>query len=434
MICSLLAAVFDEFAHAGIEYCLLRGYDALVSGAIDGDVDLLVAAAHMDRARAALGRMGFAALARWGQDPHHFFIGYDQRSDGWIKLDIVTALSYGRPIPALRTDLAADCLSNRVRRGPTFVLSAEDELLTLLLHCLLDKRAFEPAYRARLAELASRINDTPYIAAQVARAFPPALPWSKLKQLIAVGDWDALLKSHDVVAGLLARRDAMGTRWRRAATPALRFLDRRTRAIRGHGLSLALLAPDGAGKTTLARSLGKTFYLPTRYVYMGTNLESSTITLPTTRWLQKAARKRRGPLVRGLNALNTLIEQGLRYRVAAYHRRRGRLVVFDRYPDGVLAPRPSGGAPHKRLRRMVMRALCPPPDLVVYLDAPAEVLYERKQEHSPGLLEQQRQRYLQLLRGVPQTVIVDVQRAPDEIRREVSALVWRRYAGAQGER
>jgi hypothetical protein len=44
------------------------------------------------------------------------------------------------------------------------------------------------------------------------------------------------------------------------------------------------------------------------------------------------------------------------------------------------------------------------------------------------LLEQQRQRYLQLLQGVPQTVIVDVQGEPDQIRREVSALVWRRYA------
>ncbi len=429
MICSLLADLFDEFARAGIGYCLLRGQDALLSGSIDGDVDLLVAADQFAQARRALGQLGFVALARWGQAPHHFFIGYDQRSDTWIKLDIVTMLAYGRPIPALQTTLATECLNNRVRRGPVFVLAAEDELLTLLLHCLLDKQVFEPTYRSRLAALAHEIDDGAYIVSQIERHFPSDLPWKQLRQLIIDGEWDALLKARGAAASRLARQDPLGTRWRRVITPALRVLDRRTRAVRSRGLSMALLAPDGAGKTTLARSLGKTFYLPTRYVYMGTNLESSTITLPTTRWLQKAGRGRR-PLVRALNALNTLLEQAVRYRVAAYHRWRGRLVVFDRYPDGVLALKHSDGAIHKRLRRRAMRALCPPPDLVVYLDAPAEVLYERKQEHSPGLLEQQRQRYLQLLRSVPQTVIVDVQRAPEEIRREVSALAWRRYAVA----
>jgi thymidylate kinase len=428
MICSLIAAVLDEFAQADISYCLLRGYEALLSGAIDGDVDLLIAPKQFAQARDILQRLGFVALVRWGQAPHSFFIGYDERSDGWIKLDVVDALTYGRPVPALRTTLAEQCLDNRVRRGPLFVLVAEDELLTLLLHCLLDKGMIEPAYQSRLATLAREISGTPYITAQIARYFPPNLTWDRLRQMLTGGEWGALVKLRGAVAAQLARRDPLGTRWRRAVTPTLRFLDRRTRAVRGRGLSMALLAPDGAGKTTLARSLGKTFYLPTRYVYMGTNLDSSTITLPTTRWLQKASRGRPRPLVRMLHALNTVLEQGLRYRVAAYHRRRGRLVVFDRYPDGVLALKQPGGALHKRVRRQLMRMLCPPPDMVVYLDAPAEVLYARKHEHSPGLLEQQRQRYLQLLQGVPQTVIVDVQREPDQIRREVSALVWRRYA------
>jgi GTPase SAR1 family protein len=50
-------------------------------------------------------------------------------------------------------------------------------------------------------------------------------------------------------------------------------------------MAVALLAPDGAGKTTLAHALRYGFYLSTRYMYMGTNPTSSTLTLPTTRWL-----------------------------------------------------------------------------------------------------------------------------------------------------
>jgi thymidylate kinase len=327
--------------------------------------------------------------------------------------------------------MAAACLDNRRRYGPLFVPRAEEELLALLLHCLLDKGVVEPAYQARLAELACAIADDQALGAHVTRCFPPSLAWPQIKQAILRGEWDALLKARRAVMAQLAGRDPVGTRWRRVIRPALRFLDRRTRALRSRGFSVALLAPDGAGKTTLARALGQTFYLPTRYIYMGTNLESSTITLPTTRWLRKLERRRRHPFVRMLGALNTLLEQGVRYRVAAYHRRRGRLVVFDRYTASALTTGQRSGALHKRLQRWVMGKLCPPPDVVIYLDAPAEVLYERKQEHSPAVLEQQRQRYLQLLQDVARKAIVDVRSGPDEVRRQVAGLIWCRYAADQ---
>lgn len=424
----LLASVFEEFAQESIGYCLLRGYEELLNGTVDGDVDLLVAPDQFGRARAALERLGFVALSRWGQGPHRFFIGYDEAGDRWIKLDIVTELAYGRPIPALRTPLATQCLSNRRRYGPVFVPAAEDELLALLLHCLLDKGTIEPAYRSRLAALAGAIGDDASMAAQVARCFPPATTWDQLKQAIDCGDWDALLKTRAGLAAHLARRDPLETRRRRVAGRMLRFLDRRTRAVRDRGLTVALLAPDGAGKTTLARGLGREFYLPTRYIYMGTNPNSNSLTLPTTRWLARLGAGGRRPLVRTLSALNSLVEQALRYRVGAYHRGRGRLVVFDRYTTAALGAEQRGGALHKRARRWVMRKLCPPPDMVVFLDAPAEVLYRRKREHSPQLLEQQRQHYLELLRGDPRTVIVDARRKPYQVRRRVTGLIWRRYA------
>ena len=48
------------------------------------------------------------------------------------------------------------------------------------------------------------------------------------------------------------------------------------------------------GKTTLANQLTKTFYLPSRYIYMGTNIEASTVGLPTTRWIQAHSRRPSG--------------------------------------------------------------------------------------------------------------------------------------------
>src|SRR5258706_1893059 len=212
-LCPLLAAVFAALDQAGISYTLLRGSEELLDGAIDGDVDLLVAAAQFGQLRRTLEQAGFVALARWGQAPHHFFIGYDESADDWIKLDVLTELAYGRPIPALRTDLAARCLEHRVRGGPAFVLAAEEEILTLLLHCLLDKGRFEPKYRVRLAELAEAIHDHRAMGALAARYLPAQASWEQIRQLVGNGAWEELLRLGSALAGHLARREPLGTPW-----------------------------------------------------------------------------------------------------------------------------------------------------------------------------------------------------------------------------
>lgn len=63
-----------------------------------------------------------------------------------------------------------------------------------------------------------------------------------------------------------------GQRGRTLAGRALRKLDRIAGVLQPRALTVALLAPDGGGKTTLATELARRFFLPSRYIYMGTNL------------------------------------------------------------------------------------------------------------------------------------------------------------------
>jgi thymidylate kinase len=200
--------------------------------------------------------------------------------------------------------------------------------------------------------------------------------------------------------------------------------------MRRRGLSVVLLAPDGAGKTTLAHELTHDAYLRARLIYMGTNLNACTTSLPTTRWLREGvttlygSKLRLERLLKGLGFGNRLVEQWYRCGLGLYHKLRGRFVIFDRYVyDSWLAPRVVG----KRLRRWLLEQIYLAPDLVIVLDAPGALLHKRKGEHTPDRLEQQRQAYLGLQTQVPNLVVVDATRTAHAVRREVTTLIWHAY-------
>jgi thymidylate kinase len=109
---------------------------------------------------------------------------------------------------------------------------------------------------------------------------------------------------------------------------------------------------------------------------------------------------------------------------------RGHVVLLDRHPLDALAVRPRRSRWGARWERLLAVHLTPHPDAVVVLDAPGAVLFARKGEHSPGLLETWRQGYLDLERADLDTDVhvVDATRPPEAVVAEVSRLVWRQLA------
>lgn len=219
--------------------------------------------------------------------------------------------------------------------------------------------------------------------------------------------------------------------------------------------SVALIGPDGAGKSSIAREVARRLGSPARYVYMGVNLEESTLTLPTTRLALAIKRARGGGprmtadwsgvkpglsgrkrLVReayaGVRLLGWLAEEWYRAAVAAFYQWRGKLVVFDRHflfdyyashvrrhPGQLLAARVHG---------TLLRRFYPRPDMVVCLDAPAEILHARKREQSVETLDQRRREYLSLSGLAPEFVVVDATRPLEDVTTEITDLVRARAA------
>ena len=166
------------------------------------------------------------------------------------------------------------------------------------------------------------------------------------------------------------------------------------------GLTVALLAPDGAGKSTLAQCLAETLPWPCTVEYLG--LEGG-----------RFAGRRRGIPGTGVMARVAYAWQ-THLRTAAV-RRSGGVVIYDRHPCEFL----EGSRPDRlaRLRRSVLSRALPRPDLPLVLDAPARVLQARRPEHGLRELAAARRRYLNLASRLDNALVVDADRPLDEVLR-----------------
>ena len=189
----------------------------------------------------------------------------------------------------------------------------------------------------------------------------------------------------------------------------------RRHGVSRRGLTVALIGPDGAGKSTLAEALQRQFVVPVKVVYMGIHRSAS-----------RSASARPMPLpVR-------LLVNWLRFLIAELHAARGELVVFDRFPLDALLPAAARQSLPRRIGRWAIAHACPRPDLVIVLDAPAEVMHRRKPDHPIEVLERRRQQYLRLRSAVRGLRVVDAGQPPDDLRRCVTALICEAHDGRRG--
>ncbi len=175
-------------------------------------------------------------------------------------------------------------------------------------------------------------------------------------------------------------------------------------------MTVALLGPDGVGKSTLVAGLGADCPLAVRTVYMGL-------------W-QGADRPGRTRLAAVVAVLVRPLRVWGRVAVAAAHVARGRLVLFDRYTYDALLPVTGPLRWLKRPYFRVLAHLAPRPDLVLVLDLPGEVAFARKGELSPERLEAARQGFLALAPRVGAEV-VDAAAPPEQVRADVLARIRR---------
>ena len=405
------ASALDLLESSGVRAALVR--DPGMDCDHVEEIDLLADPLSANLLERTLRRQGFVRVPAWGRAPHRFFLSYVEELDRWLKLDVVLSIAFGRLLE-FRIAPAAPFLARASGIGGERRLAADDEFWTLLLHCLLDKGSIRSDHADRLAHLALRVDAEGPGAAAASTALPADVGASGALALVRRQDWTSLGAMAGPMRRRLTRREPLRVPTHRAVNGGLRRLSKLQTIVSRRGLRVVLLGPDGAGKSTLAAELE--FPFPSRRLYAGLYPASSTA--------------RGGPP--GFDLVTRLVRLRAVSAKGRLHQWRGRLVVFDRYTLDARLPTGRPAGTRTRLRRWLLGHACPLPDLVIVLDAPAELLHARKGEHTLAGLEAQRKRYLSLRERIPHVVVVDAAREPDHVRRRVTALIWDRYREVWG--
>jgi hypothetical protein len=195
---------------------------------------------------------------------------------------------------------------------------------------------------------------------------------------------------------------------------------------------------------------------------MGRNYESSNYALPTSRliqfmrrYLKKKSKKKSGKL-KSVNAiiqqpeewwthdkrgkvfatvrlLNRLAEEWFRQLISWSYQLRGYIIIYDRH--FIFDHVPGNTDPHIRKERLTYRIhgwllnhLFPKPNMVIFLDASPEVLYNRKGETTLEYLQMCREAFLNKGERMVNFKRIDAFRPLDNVCAEVKDHIMQFYA------
>lgn len=213
--------------------------------------------------------------------------------------------------------------------------------------------------------------------------------------------------------------------------------------------TIAFVGGDGAGKTTIAKALVEQSPESYRYMYMGSNPQAGNYVLPTTRLIlrwklrsyrQEAERRgiadpeflttqhpehrkvERGRLGSWARVAHRLTEAWFRQVASWFLQARGHDVVYDRHYFFDVAPSNPAKKPKSMDRRFhfwVLKKLYPKPDIVFFLDGPAQIVASRKNEVTANFIESRRRAFLDLGSRMSHFYVLDATKAPGDLLIEV---------------
>jgi thymidylate kinase len=407
-----MTSLYQLLDKTEISYCILHGWQGLPEY-LPSDLDIVVAPEDLPRFEESLLHASGARLVNLLQHEstcYYFVIALeDGEKTGFIPVDAAT--DYRRDGRVWFS--AKELLDGRQEWNGFWVTAPEVEFKYLLVKKILKQGLPEHA-QVRLGELASSLGS---LAESEAERLLGRQWGSRVTGWIRDGKWQEMEAHLPRLKKVLKWE-----RLKREPLNALRYwLPELTRIWRRWrqptGLWVAVLGPDGAGKSTLIEGLQKevagAFRRTAQFHLMPALLRRQGDGGPVTYPHGKPPRSWLASLLKlSYYWLDYNLGYLLKVRPALA---KSTLVLFDRYYDDLLIDprRYRYGGPTWAAR--LLRRLIPRPDIFLVLDVPREKLLERKQEVAPEELERQVRAYREFAANTPNAVLLDGSASVEEV-------------------
>lgn len=423
-VSQFVTAVFRAWQHAGIAFLVLRNYENLPQS-ISNDIDVLLKPCQLRDAEESLlatarstgfrlhNRAEFATLALYFSTKH---------SNAQVHFDLFTDLKW-RSFDFLR---CGEFLQRRVNRDLFSIPHPADEAATNLLATMIYTGKVKEKYKPSIA---TGFRNEPAMAKSLlAKTYGPRLA----EVVVAAGakeNWPQLEAAtpalrRALITHQLARHPLAVLASFYKDSPRLL-----KRLIHPPGLTIVFCGADGSGKSTVARAIIEGLS-PTFSPLKGRQFHWKPPVLSGKRMASRAptddphSKPPRNPFLSllyfGLHLLEFVLGSRLRIRPVTF---RDGLVLIDRYYYDFFVDQ-------RRYRLRVpfflVRLGChliKKPDLVLLLDAPAEVLQQRKQEVPIAETQRQRDAYLSLIRRLPNARVVNAAQPADKVASDAMRLI-----------
>lgn len=417
-----LLAALESDCHA---YCILSGYDELPDS-FDTDIDFMVSSAEFASVPQMIMKVARSTGAKVFHTVGHelsarsFSVGYQAGAELIIVQPDSSADYRHFGLLWLRAD---EVLASRRRHPRGFWIPAAAHEFAYYLIKRLNKRCLDQKHGEKLHRLF--VEDSSGCERMIER-FWKGRNRTDLIRMARTNDWKEMKTDLEPIRSELKRNSAESFTERLRTVPE-HAIHQLRRVVNPTGGWIAIMGPDGAGKSAVIEAIRdqfrfayhkvKCFHLRPKSLYRGNDAHKA-VTDPH-------GKPPRGWILSVAKVLFLIGDYWLGYlTVIAPAMQKSQLIVFDRYLYDLLvdSKRVRYGGP-AWLLRFAARVI-PHPHLVILLDAPADVLWERKREVGFNEVLRQRDGYCKVAHQLPFAKIINAaQPLPDVIRNVDMAIV-----------
>jgi thymidylate kinase len=402
----LFTGLFGALDTAGIAYAIVGRTDGLPAK-ISSDVDFVVRCGELERTLQILRQ--WRAGARLSQVLQHeigafYFVLTARSGNGFVHFHPDVSTDFRR---RTRCWLTADfLLAGRRRDAGGFWVPAPPAAFAYYLVKRIDKMSLD---EERMRYLSGVFAEAPQQCEETGRRLLGDAGWETLWAYLSRDRAVPPASVRELRRVLIARapREPFPQRLRAWRLELHRIV---RRALRPTGLMVAVLGPDGAGKSTviegLHRELSQVFRRTYRFHLRPRLLaRAGAASAPVT---DPHGLPPRGKLASLAKLVFFVLDAWVGHALCVSPlKRRSSLVIFDRYAQDMLADPLRYRLSTPRWLNAVLLRPIPPPDLWLILDAPAPVLLGRKAEVSEAACAAQLAGYRHLLQELPHAVGID---------------------------